>query len=821
MTGSVLHRVLKVSVMVACGMAAVLLPGKAASGLGSTDIRIGVLAKRGETEARRRWEPLARYLDHALPRWRFYIIPLSFDRVRPAVRARQVDFVLVNPSLYVDLEMNYGVSAVATMKYRWQGGEFVEFGSVIFTRSDRQDIGNLGDLRGKRLMVVDEDSLGGFQAAALELVRAGIALPGDVSRLESAGTHDAVVYAVRNGEADAGVVRTGILERMAEEGKIRLSAFKVLGRRGPPRTATPPFLRSTPLYPEWPIAKTPHVGDGVARKVAVALMALSASDPAAREAGIAGWTVPSSYQRVHLLLRELRMGPHARPLVRLTMDDIVRDHGPMLGAGILVLLSLTAVTARAVRVNRQLALTRDALYREVRSRKKAEMMLIADRDALEAKVRERTREMERLRLYDAVTSFPNYLLFCDRVDHVIARGAGVEPEFGIVVFEVGNLQDINDSFGHFHGEMVLSEVGERMRHGFSAPEALAHLGAGRFAAYGAPVETVARELMGLFDDPVTLDGRRIHLTVPMGGAVFRRDGTDTDTLLRRAESAMFHAKRLHRRLAWYEPAFEQFAKERVVLASELREAIISGGLKLVYQPKVDLASGALQGVEALVRWVHPEHGEIPPGRFIPVAEESGLIVSLTQWVLNEALRQCRRWRDAGFEVPVAVNFSMWDVQDSGTVARLDDMVQAWGVPPEFIEIEITESAMMLDQDIVKRVLMQLHDLGMTIAIDDFGAGHSSLSYIRRLPVDRLKIDRAFIRDLPESADSAIIVKTMIQMAHNLGLEVVAEGVEGEPAVMFLQGAGCDAGQGYYFAPPLPPGQIVARYCGGRVASARA
>jgi diguanylate cyclase (GGDEF)-like protein len=769
--------------------------------------RIGVLAKRGHDEASQRWTPLAGYLSRALPDERFIIVPLTFEQIRASVSDGRVDFVLVNPSLYVNLEMNHGVTAIATMKNLRQGRGYTVFGSVIFTRSGRSDIRDLTDLRGKRLMAVNEDSLGGYQMAALEMKRFGIDIEHDVSDLRFGHTHDAVVYAVRDGTADAGVVRTDTLERMADEGKIRWEDFKVLHKRVPPDDVLFEFVHSTPLYPEWPFAKTAHVSDEFAKRVALALLALPSEAPAAKAALIAGWTVPLSYRPVHQLFQKLRIGPHVQPLVGLTVMDVIRGQGPAIGAGVLVLLASVIITIYVMRTNRRLA-------QEVQARKKAEWLLLADRDALDAKVRERTQEIEHLHLYDPLTSFPNRLLFCDRVDQVIAWGSAQEATFGIVVFDISNLQDINDSLGHSQGDLVLSAVADRLRQHIENVEAISRLGGGRFAVYEAPLDPLVKRLADIFDRPFVLDGTQIYLFINMGAAEFLRHGEDANTLLRHAESAMYQAKHHHRQLAYYDPAQEQCTKDRLIVEGELKTAIANGGLTLVYQPKVDVSTGALRGLETLVRWTHPQYGLIAPGRFVPVAEQTGLIAPLTQWIINEALQQCRAWMDQGFRVPISVNLSTWDMQDADIVSRLLDMVETWGVPLEYIELEITETSIMLNHQEVAHRLSELHEMGATISIDDFGTGYSSLAYIKRLPVDRLKIDRSFVKDLPDNADSAAITKTIIQLAHGLSLDVVAEGIETRSTLEFLRDAGCDMAQGYYFSPPLSANEAVAHWLAG-------
>jgi EAL domain-containing protein (putative c-di-GMP-specific phosphodiesterase class I) len=320
-----------------------------------------------------------------------------------------------------------------------------------------------------------------------------------------------------------------------------------------------------------------------------------------------------------------------------------------------------------------------------------------------------------------------------------------------------------------------------------------------------------------------IEGQAIRTGGSIGIAIAPLHSGDADTLLRYADTAMYAAKRGRRTYALYDPAQDAHSPERLALLGELREAIAGGGLQLHYQPKATLSTGEVTAVEALARWPHPERGFIPPGQFIPLAEASGLIGPLTLWVLGEAVRQCGAWRQEGQALEIAVNLSAWTLHDPEILTVVDGLLQAHDVPPALLRLEVTESAVMDDPDRALDVLARLSALGVRLSIDDFGTGYSSLAYLKRLPVDELKIDQAFVRHVADDEADATIVRSTISLGHNLGLNVVAEGVEDEAAWRLLAEAGCDRAQGYYLARPMPAGDVVrwlqAREAGGDAGAA--
>jgi diguanylate cyclase (GGDEF)-like protein/PAS domain S-box-containing protein len=410
--------------------------------------------------------------------------------------------------------------------------------------------------------------------------------------------------------------------------------------------------------------------------------------------------------------------------------------------------------------------------------------------------------------HDALTDLPNRTLLHDRLDQALRAGARHRQPLALLLLDLDRFKEINDTFGHHHGDLLVREVGQRVRAALRASDTLARLGGDEFAVLlpatdeGGAV-AVAGALLAVLDAPLNVGGQTLHVGASIGIALCPAHGADTPTLLRHVDVAMYTAKRTHSGYAFYDAAHDQFSPHRLALVDDLRQAIANGALVLHYQPQVEVATGRIRGVEALVRWPHPRHGLIPPDQFIPLAEQTGLIASLTHWVVRDALRQARVWRDGSLELGVAVNLSMWDLHDPLLPDTIAGLLRTYGLPPAALCLELTESALMADAARALDVLARLRALGVRLAIDDFGTGYSSLSYLKRLPVDELKIDQSFVRRVAADEIDATLVASILGVGHGLGLTVVAEGVEDRPGWELLARLGCDTIQGYYLSRPLP------------------
>jgi len=429
------------------------------------------------------------------------------------------------------------------------------------------------------------------------------------------------------------------------------------------------------------------------------------------------------------------------------------------------------------------------------------------RDISERKAYE--KRIKHLANYDALSGLPNRSLLSDRTAQAMTHARRVGRPCALIVLDIDRFKRINDSYGHSAGDALLRQVGERTRGAVRDGDTTARLEAASFAVLAADlarpddVLNVTRKVHELFKVPFSIEGHDVHVTLSIGASVFPRDGDNFDVLLGNADVAMHRVKANGGKgVQFYAAAMTHEATERIELENALRTAVARRELELHYQPQVDIASGRIRGVEALMRWRHAERGWIPPGQFIPVAEESHLIEPLGYWALVEGCRQLAAWDRAGHnDLQVGVNVSAVQFRSAGFVEAVTRALRAQEMDPGRLELELTESELIDDREMAISVLGSLKKLGVKISVDDFGTGYSSLNYLSRLPVDCLKIDRSFVVRVEQGGRDAAIVQAIISLAHSLGLRVLAEGVETKEQLRFLRSHGCDEAQGYLFARP--------------------
>lgn len=420
------------------------------------------------------------------------------------------------------------------------------------------------------------------------------------------------------------------------------------------------------------------------------------------------------------------------------------------------------------------------------------------------------QELRYQALHDALTDLPNRTLLLEQLEQAIQTAP--TQELALLVLGLNRFKDINDTFGHQWGDVLLQEVGKRLKQALSPSCTVSRLGGDEFAivqpvAGEKEIHQTALMLHTILEEPFSLEEHPVQLDASIGGVLYPAHGNDPLILLRKADVAMFTAKQAHREFALYEIGHEQNTARHLDLIRELRHAISAQEFMLYYQPKVEMKTGMVHSVEALLRWQHPAHGFIPPDQFIPLAEQTGLIAPLTRWVLETALRQCAEWLQAGIGLEVAVNLSMWDLRDTSLPTTICGLLEQYHVPAKHLRVELTESAVMADPDQTIEVLKHLAAVGIRSSIDDFGTGYSSLAYLKRLFVTELKIDRSFVQHITEVEADETIVRSTVTMAHSLGLKVVAEGVEDAASFHLLAELDCDTAQGYFLARPLPQQEL--------------
>jgi diguanylate cyclase (GGDEF)-like protein len=418
--------------------------------------------------------------------------------------------------------------------------------------------------------------------------------------------------------------------------------------------------------------------------------------------------------------------------------------------------------------------------------------------------------------YDTLTGLANRSLLNERLAHAIRAAASYGTRLAVVFVDLDRFKYINDSLGHHVGDELLRAMAERLKVTVRESDTVARLGGDEFVllinGHGEPeaVAVVLERMLSDISQPWTIPQGDFNVTCSIGVALYPDDGKNADTLLKHADSAMYRAKEKGRNnFQFFTSELNALITERLELENKLRRALEREQFTLNFQPRVDLQSRRIIGLEALLRWNVPDQETIPPARFIPVAEEIGLIVPIGKWVLHTACAQAKAWQDMGLPpLLVSVNVSARQFRQDNIVSTIADVLRETGLDASYLEIELTESTVMHDAEQFISMLGELSDLGVQIALDDFGTGYSSLSYLKRFPVDRLKVDRSFVQDIATDADDATIVRTIIALGHNLGLKVVAEGVETQEQIDFLRDNLCDELQGYFFGAPMPASEIV-------------
>ncbi len=423
-------------------------------------------------------------------------------------------------------------------------------------------------------------------------------------------------------------------------------------------------------------------------------------------------------------------------------------------------------------------------------------------------------ELQHRASHDDLTQLPNRSLLHQRTEKALAAVSLQDQTLALLVMDLDRFKEINDTLGHHVGDKLLIQVSRRISAVLRGSDTVARLGGDEFSlllpntSVENAIACVERISLAL-ERPFHISDQEITASFSIGIAMFPQHGKDLENLLKYADIAMYQAKQNGAGYSVYDAEHDSYTLRRLSLARELRAAIEENQLILHYQPKIDIPTGKVNGAEALVRWQHPEHGIIPPDEFIGIAEQNGLIDSLTYWVIEAAIKQCSAWHESGMNIKVAINLSARNLHNTSLPGWIEDRLKQYSLAAEMLELELTENAIMVDISCATHILNQLSGLGMPLSIDDFGTGMSSLAYLSRLPVSKLKIDRSFVMNMTDNENNQLIVRSTIDLAHNLGYQVVAEGVETIEALNLLKQLSCDCAQGYFFTPPLPVEKLEA------------
>jgi diguanylate cyclase (GGDEF)-like protein len=428
---------------------------------------------------------------------------------------------------------------------------------------------------------------------------------------------------------------------------------------------------------------------------------------------------------------------------------------------------------------------------------------------------EKTDKLEYQAYHDVLTNLPNRKRLFKYIESKLKKSNQIIKPFSLLLLDLDRFKEINDSLGHKCGDLLLKELSGRLLGVLPGDDLVARLGGDEFAVVLENADTVekakvvAEKVRAVIQELFELEGMRLLIDASVGIAMYPTHGDNSNILMRRADVAMYHAKKSGMGIAVYDESYDINSQQRLALISSLPKAIEENELVLHYQPKIRVCDRKVTGVEALVRWEHPEHGLLPPDQFIPIVELGDSIIALTNWVINQAFADCRKWQDQGIDVDVAVNVSTLNIQDEGFVKHLSEKILEHHIDPGKIQLEITESVIMADTKRAFKTTSALDSMGVRISIDDFGTGYSSLAYIKKIPVNELKIDKSFVMDMETDENDSVIVRSTIDLAHNLGLKVTAEGVETDGALDLLDVLGCDSAQGFHICRPIPAEKLAA------------
>ena len=428
---------------------------------------------------------------------------------------------------------------------------------------------------------------------------------------------------------------------------------------------------------------------------------------------------------------------------------------------------------------------------------------------------EKSDKLEYQAYHDELTGLPNRKRLFKYIESTLKRYRKTTKPFSLLLLDLDRFKEINDSLGHKCGDLLLKELSERLLSVLSEDDLVARLGGDEFAVVLKNADTVdkasliAVKIRAVIQEHFELEGMRLLIDGSVGIAMYPAHGDSSNILMRRADVAMYYAKKTGSGVAVYDESYDINSEQRLALISGLPRAIEENELVLHYQPKVRVRDRKVTGVEALVRWDHPEHGLLPPDQFIPIVELGDSIIALTNWVVNKAFSDCRKWQEQGIDIDIAVNVSTLNIQDEEFVTHLSAAILEHRIDPGKIELEITESVIMADTSRALKTINALDSMGIRISIDDFGTGYSSLAYLKKIPVNELKIDKSFVMDMEQDENDAVIVRSTIDLAHNLGLKVLAEGVETEGALNLLDVLGCDSAQGFHISRPVPESVLLA------------
>ena len=876
------------------------------------NVTIAVLAFRSKADTLKEWTPTAHYLTQNIPGYSFHILPMNYPEMRQAAADGKVDFIITNAGHYIYLEKLYNISRIATMM-KYQNGQWLDsFGGVIFTRSDAPLIKSLDDFKAKTIASVDSDSLGGYAVQMYEFFLSGLTKD-DFSFSFTGMPHDNVVNAVLAGKADVGFVRTGVLEKMVQEGKLDLKKIRVISNK---KVSDFPYLLSTQLVPEWPIAQMVKTDKFLVDKVLVAL--LSKSRLSSPSQGDIYWTAPMEYRGIHTMYEAIRLPPYDTPQrfnitdvysryklfilsiavlsialilatlhqfkLRYTLQNLLKekteaDAQTKLAAMVYennsdaIVISDSAHPGHIISVNPAYEKLTGFTKEQVRGRETNvlrsghhdkefyEVMWhslntigswegeIVDRHkdghlfskwmTIRTIYKEEGVPYRRVAIFtdftdhkeaqqkiwyqanfDLLTSLPNRNMFMYRLDKELHELERNKHSLTLMFLDLDNFKEINDTLGHDDGDTLLKEAAARITKCTRKNDLVARLGGDEFTILlsgtgdNRVINNIASALLRELSLPFDLHGEKAFISVSIGITIAPDDGITPEVLMKNADQAMYSAKNSGRnQYHYFTPSMQEALDNRRTMINALRDACKENEFILYYQPILDLKTNTIHKAEALIRWRRSDGIMVSPADFIPLAEESGMIVEIGAWIIDEAFKQVNKWRttfDSSFQISINTSPTQYH---SKTSELLEQFKSFQGNPLylDAIVVEITEGLLMEQTDAIEYILEEFSNFNIKLSIDDFGTGYSSLAYLKKFKVDFLKIDQTFVRNLETDENNQILCSAITTMAHQLGIKVIAEGVETPLQLHYLESINCDYIQGYLISRPIAPHEFEQKF----------
>lgn len=737
------------------------------------EYRIGVLSVNLKEHTKAKWQPTADYLTKILAHTRFTIHPMNYDELNRAIQNGEIDFVLTNSAHYIIHEKRHGLFRMATVIYKEKGYNISEFGGVIATLANRDDINTLQDLVGKRIAAVKKGSLGGYQAQVKEMYNLGLPLPDSDKLVFTDMPHRKTLQMVFEGKADVAFFRTGVIENLLSEKAIDPTSIKIINPQ-----ENYPFHLSTKLYPEWPFACLKHIDLDTRKQVADALFDMEPTEKAAMTAKYAGWYIPLDYTVVTDLLKSLRLPPFDMD-PKFTLQDIINKYFYYV-IGFIVLTILLTIWLILVNI----------------------------------KLHKGKKQLVFLLKNDTLTELPNRYALNGRINEIINTHSK-EEKFALIHIDLDNFKDINESYGHEIGDQAIIKISNRLKENFDTELEVFRVAGDEFVVianqihHASSITHIANRIIHAIKEPIILSSiHQIKLNSSLGICIYPDHGKTHTELLQNVDAALYLAKDSGKGVfAFYNNELTDRAIKRVEIGQQLQDAITNNHLQLHYQPKYDIHSGQIVGAEALIRWIKADGTTIPPNEFIPIVERSGFARLINEFVISKACKQIKLWLNLGViskHFTVAINISTIELHSVDFIRQLQKMLLKHEIDSRYLELEITESAFIDKESETISILHDVKKLGIKLALDDFGTGYSSLSHLKHLPIDIVKIDKSFIDHITSEIQDRQIVESIIKIGNIFGYKIVAEGIETREQLECLQALNCDFYQGYFGSKPVTP-----------------